>query len=120
LPGFGVRIYERGRKVYMVQSRMQGRTRTVTLGNANILSEKQAMDVARRVLIRAQVGENPADERQKKRSTPLFRDFLKFYWKTMSPKLKLLTRKTQTNYRKAHLDKAFAREFLDEIEQADV
>ena len=120
LPGFGVRIYESGRKVYIVQSRMQGRTRTVTLGSANILTEKQAMDVARRVLIRAQVGENPAEERQKKRSVPLFRDFLKFYWKTMSPKWKPSTLKTQTNYRKTYLDKAFAGKFLDEVEQADV
>lgn len=120
LPGFGVRIYDSGRKVYIVQALMQGRTRTVTIGNAKIVNRRQAMSVARRVLIRAQSGQNPADDRMKKRKVPLFADFLKSYWKTMSPKWKLSTRKTQTNYRTAYLDSAFAGKFLDEIEAEDV
>ncbi|QJB70301.1 tyrosine-type recombinase/integrase [Parasphingorhabdus halotolerans] len=120
LPGFGVRIYGSGRKVYVVQALMQGRTRTVTIGNAKILNQRQAMDVARRVLVRAQIGQNPAEERIAKRKIPLFADYLKFYWKTMMPKWKPSTQMTQTNYRQAYLDKAFAGKFLDEIEEADV
>ena len=37
LPGFGTRHYASGRKVYIVQARMEGRTRTVTIGNAKVL-----------------------------------------------------------------------------------
>ena len=65
LPGFGTRHYASGRKVYIVQARMEGRTRTVTIGNAKVLSRVQAMDVARRVLLRAQTGDNPAEERKR-------------------------------------------------------
>ena len=70
LPGFGTRHYTSGRKVYIVQARMEGRTRTVTIGNAKVLSRVQAMDVARRVLVRAQTGENPAEERKRLRKVP--------------------------------------------------
>ena len=120
LPGFGTRIYDSGRRIYIVQARMQGTTRTVTLGNTTILSEKQAMDVARRVLIRAQVGENPADVRKNKRKIPSYDDFLKFYWKKMLPTWKHSTQLTQTDYRRRYLDKAFAGKFVDEIKEADV
>ena len=120
LPGFGTRIYGSGRKIYVVQALMQGRTRTVTIGNAKVLNQRQAMDIARRVMIRAQIGKNPADEKIAKRNIPLFADYLKFYWKTMMPKWKPLTQMTQTNYRHAYLDKAFVGKFLDEIEETDV
>jgi len=66
LPGFGTRHYASGRKVYIVQARMEGRARTVTIGNAKVLSRVQAMDVARRVLLRAQTGDNPAEERMRR------------------------------------------------------
>lgn len=84
LPGFGTRHYASGRKVYIVQARMEGRTRTVTIGNAKVLSRVQAMDVARRVLLRAQTGENPAEERKRLRKVPSYRDFLKTYWDRMT------------------------------------
>lgn len=85
LPGFGTRHYVSGRKVYIVQARMEGRTRTVTIGNAKVLSRAQAMDVARRVLLRAHTGENPAEERKRLRKIPSYRDFLKTYWERVSP-----------------------------------
>ena len=120
LPGFGTRIYDSGKHVYVVQARMQGTTRTVTLGNTNILSEKQAMDVARKVLIRAQVGENPAEERKTTRKIPSYDDFLQIYWDKMRPKWKQSTRLTQSVYRCRYLDGAFPGKFVDEIEEADV
>ncbi|PEQ10236.1 hypothetical protein B2G71_23350 [Novosphingobium sp. PC22D] len=76
LPGFGTRHYASGRKVYIVQARMEGRTRTVTIGNAKVLSRAQAMDVARRVLLRAQTGDNPAEERKRLRKVPSLPRFL--------------------------------------------
>ena len=60
LPRSGTRHYVSGRKVYIVQARMEGRTRTVTTGNAKVLRRAQAMDVARRVLLHAQTGDNRA------------------------------------------------------------
>jgi len=57
LPGFGVRHYASGRKVYIVQTMMAGRVRTVTIGNANLLTNAEATDVAKRILLRAQTGD---------------------------------------------------------------
>ncbi|MEL7198771.1 MAG: site-specific integrase [Pseudomonadota bacterium] len=120
LPGFGTRHYASGRTIYIVQAAMQGRTRTVTLGNAKILREAQAMDVARRVLLRAQVGQNPAEKRKKRRRVPLYTDFLDTYWRKVSPSWKTSTLKTHGLYRQNYLQTAFAGMFLDEIEQVHV
>lgn len=120
LPGFGTRHYSSGRKIYIVQAAMQGRTRTVTIGNAKVLSKTQAMDVARRVLLRAQVGKNPAEKRKRRRKVPLYADFLETYWRKVSPSWKPSTQATQCLYRQNYLQNAFAGMFLDEIEHSHV
>lgn len=120
LPGFGVRHYSSGRSTYVVQTLMSGVTRTITLGNTGVLSRAQALKVARRVLLRAQVGEDPASKRQEVRKSPLYQDFIALYWKQISPKWKPGTLETHDGYRRKHLDHAFAGMYIDEIEQADV
>ena len=120
LPGFGIRFYSTGRSVYIVQALMNGVTRTVTLGSTKVLSKHEAIKVARRVLLRAQVGENPASERIRTRKTPSYADFLDLYWQRASPKWKARTLDTQTHYRRRYLDNAFVGKFVDEIDQADV
>ena len=120
LPGFGIRIYTSGRSIYVVQALMNGVTRTVTLGSTKVLTQQEALSVARRVLLRAQVGEDPASERVQTRKTPNYADFLELYWKRASPKWKAKTLSSQTHYRRRYLDDAFAGKFIDEIEQADV
>lgn len=120
LPGFGIRHYSSGRSIYIVQTLMNGVTRTVTLGSARVLSKHQALAVARRILLRAQVGEDPASERIRTRKTPSFADFLDLYWKRAAPKWKSRTVQTQTHYRRRYLDGAFVGKFIDEIEQSDV
>jgi Arm DNA-binding domain len=70
--GFGIRHYASGRKVYIVQSRMGGRVRTITIGPATVLSQHQATMVARRVLAHAMVGHDPATTRKRCRGrTPV-------------------------------------------------
>ncbi len=120
LPGFGTRHYTSGRRIYIVQAAMEGRTRTVTIGNAKVLSKAQAMDVARRVLLRAQVGQNPAEKRKRRRKVPLYADFLETYWRKVSPSWKPSTQETQGLYRQNYLQNAFAGMFLDEIEHSHV
>ena len=120
LPGFGTRHYASGRQIYIVQAAMQGRTRTVTIGNAKVLSEARAMDVARRVLLRAQVGQNPAEKRKARRGVPLYVDFLDTYWRKVSPSWKPSTQHTHGIYRQNYLQSAFAGMFLDEVEERHV
>jgi len=120
LPGFGIRFYNTGRSNYIVQALMNGVTRTVTLGSTKVLTKQEALKVARRVLLRAQVGEDPASERVRTRKTPSYADFLDLYWRRASPKWKARTLDTQTHYRHRYLDNAFIGKFVDEIDQADV
>lgn len=118
--GFGIRHYPSGRNVYIVQTRMAGRMRTVTLGPASVLTRYQAQMVARRVIAYAQVGRDPATERQRIRSAPSFADFLDEYWERWAPQWKSSTLETHTGYRRRYLDNAFAGIYIDELNEVHV
>ncbi len=118
--GFGIRHYATGRNVYIVQTRMGGRLRTVTLGSAAVLTRHQATMVARRVIAYAQVGQDPATDRKRIRSAPRFDDFLAEYWAKWAPRWKPSTYETQTGYCALYLDDAFQGIFIDALNEADV
>ncbi len=118
--GFGIRHYQSGRNVYIVQTRMAGRLRTVTLGSAAVLTRSQATRVARIVIAYAQVGQDPATDRKRIRSAPRFDDFLAEYWRRWSPHWKLSTYETNTMYRSHYLDGSFPGVFIDALNEADV
>ena len=120
VPGFGTRHYASGRKVHIVQAEVDGHTVTVTIGNAAALTRRQARDIARRVKLRAQAGEKPAQERKATRATPAFTRFLALYFERIAPSWKPSTARTHHQYRAQHLDRAFADRHLDEITKADV
>ena len=120
LPGFGTRHYPSGKRSYIAQCRMGGRMRTVTIGSAAVLTEPKARDVARRVLLRAQVGENPAEMKISTRAKPSFAAMVDEYWTRMAPRWKRTTQVTQASYRARHLDQAFPGMFVDQIEQEHV
>ncbi|PEQ10444.1 hypothetical protein B2G71_22455 [Novosphingobium sp. PC22D] len=119
-PGFGIRHYSSGRNVFIVQTRMAGRVRTVTIGPASVLTRHQAQMVARRVNAYAQVGRDPASERKRIRSSPSFDDFLEEYWTRWSPQWKASTLKTHVGYRRLYLEDAFTGVFIDELNEEHV
>ena len=59
LPGFGVRVYPSGRKVYVVQSRGPSGSRRVTVGVHGKLSPDQARKQATAIIARVKAGEEP-------------------------------------------------------------
>ena len=59
LPGFGVRVYPSGRKVYVVQSRAGGAPRRIALGTHSDLTTTQARLRAAQVIDRIKRGEDP-------------------------------------------------------------
>ena len=120
LPGFGMRFYASGRRSYIVQRRMGGRMGTVTIGNAETLSEAVARDVAARILLRCQVDQNPAETRARVRAVPSWSDYLDEYWSRMAGQWKPRTSKTHDGYRWTHLDRAFTGKFIDQISEEDV
>lgn len=60
LPGFGVRVYPSGVKVYVAQTRGQGRSRRITLGRHGALSADEARRRAARIIARIKAWDEPA------------------------------------------------------------
>jgi integrase len=118
--GFGIRHYASGRHVYIVQTRMGGRVRTITIGPASVLTRHLATMVARRVIAHARVGHDPATTRQRIRSAPRMDDFMREYWAKCSPAWKPSTIKTATDYRRCHIDGAFSDIYVDSLTEAEV
>ena len=118
--GFGLRLYPTGREVYIVQTRMAGRLRTITIAPSTIISQHQALTIARRVIAYAQVGLDPASDRARIRSAPRFDDFLDEYWRRWSPQWKASTLATHGVYRRLYLDHAFPGILIDELNEAHV
>ena len=63
LLGFGVRVYPSGAKVYVVQTRCEGRSRRVTVGRHGVISASRARRRAAFMLARLKAGEDPVPPR---------------------------------------------------------
>ena len=60
LPGFGVRVYPHGRKLYVVQTRAFGRSKRVTIGeHGNSITTDQARKKATGIIARIKLGKPP-------------------------------------------------------------
>ena len=59
LPGFGVRLYPSGSKVYLVQTRVGGKSRRIAVGRHGVISPDQARRKAAQMIARIKAGENP-------------------------------------------------------------
>ena len=60
LPGFGVRVYPNGTKVYVVQTRGHGKSRRVTIGRHGLFTADEARRRAIRIIINIKDGKHPA------------------------------------------------------------
>lgn len=118
--GFGIRHYATGRNVYIVQTRMGGKLRTVTLGPASVLTRAQATQVARIVLAYARVGQDPASERKRIRSAPRYSDFLDEFWEKWATRWSAKTWTVNASYRRLYLQDAFHDLCIDELNEEHV
>ena len=62
LPGFGIRVYASGTKMYVVQSRTKGKSVRVTVGRHGVISADEARRRAARIVNRIKAGEDPIPE----------------------------------------------------------
>ena len=120
LPGFGLRIHPSGRKVWIVQARIEGRSRRIVIARHGEMELAQARRRARDMLARIRAGENPADDIQKEKATPAFREFAAEYLRRSDPHWKPSGRKTVRIYLKARILPAFGKMPLDAIGPEDV
>ncbi len=63
LPGFGVRVYPTGSKVYVVQTRLKGRSRRITLGRHGVISADKARHKAAETIALIKSGQDPEEKR---------------------------------------------------------
>ena len=66
LPMFGCKITPKGRRVYLLQYRINGRLRRYTIGTHGILTVREARHIARNLLHEVILGRDPADMKNNK------------------------------------------------------
>ena len=120
LPGFGLRIHPSGRKVYIVQARIEGRSRRIVIARHGEMELSEARRSARDMLGRIRAGGNPAEDIRREKETPTFREFAEEYLRRCDPHWKPSGRKTVRIYLKARILPAFGRVPLDRIGPEDV
>ena len=59
LPGFGVRVYPSGTRMYVVQTRARGKSTRVTVGRHGVLTPEEARRRAALIVARVKAGEEP-------------------------------------------------------------
>ena len=120
LPGFGLRIHPSGRKVYIVQARIQSRTRRIVIARHGEMELTEARRRARDILVRIRAGENPAEDIRREKKTPTSRKFEEEYLRRSEPRWKPSGRKTVRIYLKSRILPTFGRVPIDRIGPEDV
>lgn len=67
LTGFGVKVTPQGRKSYFAQYRVNGRKRRIYIGASGVWKAQAARERAEKLLARAAIGEDPAEEKAEAR-----------------------------------------------------
>ena len=120
LPGFGLRIHPSGRKVWIVQTRIEGRSRRIVIARHGEMKLAGARRRARDILHRTRTGANPADDIQQEKHTPTLREFTREYLRRSEPHWKPSGRRAVRIYLKARILPAFGSMPLDRIGPEDV
>ena len=79
LSGFGVRVYPSGTKVYVVQTRAQGKSTRVAVGRHGVTSADQARRKAAMLIARIKAGEDPDPARAAPATRPTVADLAERY-----------------------------------------
>ena len=120
LPGFGLRIHPSGRKVWIVQARIDGRSRRIVIARYGEMSLTRARRRARDMLQDIRAGANPADDLLREKRTPTFKAFAREYLRRCDPYWKPSGRKTVRIYLKARILPTFGKMPVDRLGPEDV
>ena len=79
LSGFGVRVYPSGTKVYVVQTRAQGKSTRIAVGRHGVVSADQARRKAAMLIARIKAGEDPSPSPAAPATRPTVADLAERY-----------------------------------------
>jgi integrase len=123
-PGFGLKVTPAGRKVFLLQYRLggrSGRTRRVTIGSLGQLTSDQARADAKRLLRDIGSGIDPAAERTKKKSELTLGAVLdRFLREHVATKLRAKTAEEYERIAKLHVSSRLKGRPVGSIERADI
>ena len=120
LPGFGLRIHPSGRKVWIVQTRIEGRSRRMVIARHGEMSLARARRRARDMLERIRAGANPADDILREKRALTVKALAQEYLRRCDPYWKPSGRRTVRIYLKARILPAFGRMLVDRVGPEDV
>ena len=120
LPGFGLRIHPSGRKVWIVQTRIEGRSRRMVIAPYGEMSLARARRQAGDMLQDIRTGANPADDLLREKRTPTVNAFAREYVRRCDPYWKPSGRKTVRIYLKARILPTFGKMPVDRLSPEDV
>ena len=120
LPGFGLRVHRTGAKAWIVQTRIEGKSRRIVIARYGEMDLAQARRRARDMLARIRAGDNPADDIRKEKTAPTVAMLAEEYLRRCDPYWKPSGRKTIRIYIKARILPAFGRMPVERVGPEDV
>ena len=120
LAGFALRVHPSGRKVWIVQTRIEGKTRRIVIARHGEMDLAQARRRARDILASVRAGDNPADDIRKEKTAPTVAMLAEEYLRRCDPYWKPSGRETIRIYLRARILPAFGRMRVDRVGPEDV
>ena len=120
LPGFGLRVHRSGAKAWIVQTRIEGKSRRVVIARHGEMDLAQARRHARDILARIRAGDNPADDIRKEKTAPTVAMLADEYLRRCDPYWKPSGRKTIRTYLKARILPTFCKMPVERVGPEDV
>lgn len=123
LSGFGCRVRPSGSKSFIAQYRMGGRngpTRKVTIGKYERLTVEQARDEAKRILAKAELGQDEAGDRAKARGEMTVAQLCDEYLAEGCDRKKASTIATDTGRIERHIKPLLGTRRIGAIERGDI
>ena len=120
LPGFGLRVHRSGAKAWIVQTRIEGKTRRIVFARHGEMDLAQAHRRARDMLASIRADDNPADDIRKEKTAPTVAILADEYLRRCDPYWKPSGRKTIRIYLKARILPTFGKMPVDSVGPEDV
>jgi integrase len=123
LPGFGLRVFASGKKSFLIQYRVSGRTRRYTIGLHGKFTPDEARKRATRLLAEVADGGDPSGERAEARKAMTVAQLADFYFSegpADKPNKKASSWKADESNIRRHILPLLGRRLAKSLTQADV